>query len=274
MCHPLEFPARTAATLLLIFSLSGCGVTTQSSVAKAEGPSTTRLRLARPDAAPIEGTWRQENQAIVGSIAFTRQCSLETTRTVKRTQVTSSRPRKRDSTLLIVAGSVLAVAGTGFIVASKDQDDTVYCGSGDRVREGDRCNSLAGSFVELGVSVLTAGAVLGGYGIFAASKKPTVTETPLPPEQLVSTKPDSPCGNLAALDGMAVLAQLPDGALRRGQVTADGSARIELGPSGALTGAPIPIVVDSVPTALEGIVNRGTPLGEVTLAVVAQRKRN
>lgn len=274
MCYPVQVPSRTVAALLLLVTLSGCGVTTQSSVAKSEGSTTSRLRLARPDAAPVVAIWRQENHAIVGSIGFTRQCSLETTRTVERTQVTSTRPSKKGSTALIVAGSVLAAVGTGLMAAAEDQDDTVSCGRGGEVRDGDRCTSVAGAFTELGVSVLVAGATMGGYGIWNATRKPTVKETPLPPEQLRSSTPDSPCGNLAALDGMSVLAQLPDGGLWRGLVNADGSARIELGSSGMPVGAPIPVVVDSVPPALEGIVKRGTPLGEVTLASVAQRKRN
>ena len=274
MCHPEKsrVPSSTAVTLLSLFALSGCATTTHSTVQKSEGQSSAQLRLARPDSAPLAATWRQDGHSIVGSVALTRSCSLETTKTVERSDVTTTAPSKGSSVALIVVGSVLATAGTALLVASKDQDDAISCGSGGRVREGDRCGSRAGAFVELGLTGLIMGASAAGVGVWSLVQKPTVTETPLPPEQLRTTTPDSPCGSLAALDGMSVLAQLPDGSLWRGQVAADGSARIDLGSSAKLPSVPIAIVVDSVPSPLEGIVDRGAPLGEVTLSAVARNK--
>jgi len=257
---------------LTVSLISGCvGSTQSSSITKVEGPSTSHLRLVRPDAAPLEANWRQEQRAIVGSVGFTRQCLLETTRTVKRTQVTTRKPNKAHTVGYIVVGSLLAVAGTGLLAVSTTKSETVYCVDGDAGR--DRCSSEAGGYRLMGSGVLTIAGALAGVGIWSAVKKPTVEEAPLPPEELKSATPESPCGDPANLAGMTLLAALPDGSLRRGEIVADGSARIDLGNTPQFSSIPVKISVDSVPQALEGIVSRGAPLGELTLATAMAKKQ-
>jgi hypothetical protein len=72
---------------------------------------------------------------------------------------------------------------------------------------------------------------------------------------------------------MTLLAALPDGSLRRGEIAADGSARIDLGNTPQFSSIPVKISVDSVPQVLEGIVSRGAPLGELTLATAMAKKQ-
>lgn len=259
---------------LTVSLISGCvGSTQSSSITKVEGPSTSHLRLERPDAAPLEASWRQEQRAIVGSVGFTRQCLLETTRTMKRTQVTTRKPNNAHTVGFIVVGSLLAVAGTGLLVASTTKSETVYCGNRNGDSGPDQCGSEAEGYRLMGSGVLTIAGALAGVGIWSAAKKPTVEKTSLPAEELKSSTPESPCGDPANLAGMTLLAALPDGSLRRGEVAADGSARIDLGNTPQFSSIPVKISVDSVPQVLEGLVSRGAPLGELTLATAMAKKQ-
>jgi hypothetical protein len=190
---------------------------------------------------------------------------------VKRTQVTTRKPKKEHTVGLIVVGSLLAVAGTGLLAVSTTKSETVYCAKGDSGR--DQCGSEAEGYRLMGSGVLTLAGTLAGVGIWSAAKKPTVEAAPLPAEELKSSTPESPCGDPANLAGMTLLAELPDGSLRRGEIAADGSARIELGNTPQFSSIPVKISVDSVPQVLEGIVSRGAPLGELTLATAMAKKQ-
>jgi hypothetical protein len=252
------------ATPLLLGISSGCTATT-TSIVVSEQPSMTRLRLSHEGANALQATLRQEGHTVFGTVSFTAECSLETTRTTLKEQSKSSKASTASIIGYAIAGVALTAVGTGLMVASKNPDHRVYCGEVDEApKAGDSCWSDASTVMEVGLITLGTGLGLGGIAGFNAMRKPTVETVALPAEHVTTITPEAACGNDEALEGMIVALELSNGSRWLGQVAKDGAFSVEVSPE-VLGAGEARAFVDSVPATLAGLIARGALLGTISL---------
>lgn len=260
--------SRIACAPLLALVLSGCAMTeTTTTVRVLPGPSTERIRLVRPDVAPLSAVWRQEGWSLVGQLSFANECSTETVQVNRRTQVTDTHPNRKYTTGAYVAGATLSVVGVALIANAQDKSDLVTCGSGGGApQSGDTCGSEAGAWRELGAVTIGAGlgAVLGG--MIVQSRKPVVEAKELPSEQQIRPQPNhNPCGKPEALDGAVARAALSSGGTWTGTVDRTGAVRIDLAGASFSRGARAVLSLESMRSDATGLSLGGTALGELEL---------
>ena len=138
------------------------------------------------------------------------------------------------------------------------------------------CNSESSALEDAGLTTLLSGLVAAVAGGYSLAQKPTIQTKELPSEthtQLLSN--NASCGTTAALEGLSVAVDLPGNGSWRGRTALDGSVRIDVSDSIKLPeGAPLTVVVDSVPPLLAGIVTPGAVLGDVKLVRGSASKKN
>lgn len=271
MTHPsrLRPIARSlvALTALQAF-LPGCQLTETTTTVRAQSQAPTeRIRLERPDSAPLSGAWQQNGTTLVGQLAFTNACGTETVQRTKLVQVKDTHPNRRTSTAAYIAGSALAVMSLALFANSQGKSEHVTCGSGDgEPVAGNRCDSEAGAWRSLGAITLGAGvgAILGGA--IVASRKPVVTSKDLPSQErvLVSPGPKS-CGDIAALQGSQVAATLSTGGKWTSTVDADGSVHIDLRGASIQRDTVATLTVESIGGSASDLVPIGTRVGQLEL---------
>ena len=264
MCHAIRF-ARAG---VLLFALAGCSLTeTTTTVRVQAGPATERIRLVRPYAAPLSATWTQEGTTVVGQLAFTNACQLESVQFNHRTQATETKPNKRYATAAYIFGSMLSVAGVALIANAQGKSDVVTCGNGSSApRDGDKCSSEAGAWRELGAVTLGAGvgAILGG--VIVQSRKHEVETKELPSDEQVRVIPDRDrCGRVELLEGAVVSASLSSGGMWSGSVDATGVVRIALAGASVTEPARATFKLESTRHDASGLQLASTPLGELEL---------
>ena len=260
--------SRFTALCAITSTLAGCAFTeTSTSVRSLPGTSTAQLRLARADTSPILGTFRQEGHVIIGQLALTNACSIESTQLTRQQEVTDTHTKVGSSVAWVVTGAVIAAVGTGLLVASADADKHVFCGDGSgQPREGEQCHSVSGAMQELGITTLVTGlipVVAGGYFL---AQKPRVETKDLATKEVKRVSGPTVCGSTASLQGLTLAVELPGNGRWLGQALADGSVRIDINPNIPLPErATLRVVVDAVPANLAGLVSPGAALGELTL---------
>ncbi len=252
-------------TPLLLAFLNGCASTTTSVIAK-EAPPVTRLHLSRSDAEPVSATFFQDGHSIGGTVRLANACSLETTRTTLSERRTTTKQSTGATIAWLVTGGVITAAGIGLMAASPHQDQRVFCGNGDTGRAGDTCDSVSSALMQVGLTTLGLGLGATALGVIGVVQKPKIETESLPPQQVTTSTPESPCGGAEALDGMLIALELPNGGRWTGPVLRDGTLRIEISPEVPLAGGEARFFIDSVPAALADVIVRGTSLGTLTLA--------
>jgi hypothetical protein len=260
--------ARLRCAPLLALVLSGCAMTeTTTTVRVLPGAPTQRIRLVRPDAAPLSAVWRQDGSSLVGQLSFANECSTETLQVNQRTQVTTTHPNPKYSTGAYVAGALLTVAGVALIANGQGKNEQVTCGYGDEApRSGDTCESEAGAWREIGAITIGAGlgAVLGG--LIVKSRKPVVETHDLPSEQQVRPQPNQKaCGDLPALEGAIIRATLSSGGTWTGTADGGGAVRIDLAGAAIGRGARATFTLESVRSGATPLSLAGAPLGALAL---------
>jgi hypothetical protein len=259
---------RLAFVPVLALALSGCAMTeTTTTVRVLPGPSAERIRLLRPDAAPVSAVWRQEGSSLVGQLSFANECSTETVQINRRTQVTDTHSNRKYATGAYLAGAALSVIGVAILANTEGKSDRVICGSGvGAPKNGDRCNSEAGAWREIGAITIGAGlgAVLGG--VVVQSRKPVVETKNLPSEQQVRIQPNhNACGNPKALEGAIVRAALSSGGTWTGTADRTGAVRIDLAGAAISRGARALFTLESVRSDSTAVPLANAPLGELGL---------
>lgn len=231
-------------------------------------PATERIRLQRREAVPVTSSWHQDGELLRGQVAFSTDCQVESVTVTRRTETRKPNPvAKVAPTLAIVGGAALAALGVGAMAASRHKHHEVVCGNGeDPPRDGDRCSSEAGAWVELGAYTAALGVLLGAGGVAAwPSSKSHSSE--LPPVEAVTALPDPHlCGSVASLAGAEVVMEVPGGAHWLGEVDADGSVRIDLtqGPE-PRPGTLASFSFGKLPPGAPVFVTPGLKLGELVL---------
>ena len=258
--------ARTAALGLL---LPLACATTKTHTVTLERPAVSRLALARPESKPLVGAFRQEGHAVVGTVGFTRECSVETTRTFDKTEVSETKASGETIAAYIAVGAGLAAAGTGLLFAARGKSDDVWCGDGAEPRAGDTCQSEAHVYSTLGVTLLVSGLGSAAVGGVLFAQKPKSEAKALDPERVVSTSGSAACGLPESLAGTVLGLELPNGSRWTGRVDASGAARIELSSDIAIPDAEVAIFVDEVPLELSALLARGSTVSSVSLSRTA-----
>jgi hypothetical protein len=226
---------------------------------------TTSVRLSR-DATPLTATFHQQDQALIGQVGFSNSCAEETRQVVHREM---RRNRVEPGWILGTAAGVgLGVLGAYAMSASSSANHEVVCGNGrDAPNAGDKCESAASTMLSAGASLLASGVIVAGASGLMLARSNYTERRPLPDQQTLQVREARPCGNIAALEGLGLAVLLPGlGGKRTGIVSADGSTRIELGPKPKLPrGAPLDVLVESVPSSLTGMVATGSVVTRLTL---------
>ena len=263
--NPVFRAYASGATALLVALATACSSTTTNVVAR-EQPPVTQLRLSRSDAAPLRATFQQDGHSIHGSVAWSSDCSLDTTHSTLNERTTTTKPNTGANIGWFIASGVVAAVGVGFMAAAPHQDQRVFCGDGDTPQPGDTCDSVSSAEMKLGATIVGFGLGMAALTAFAALHKPKTTTEALPPDQVTTTTADSPCGAPEALEGMLIALELPNGGRWSGKLEHDGSFRIDIDPEVSLPAADARLFVDDVPPAAADIVPRGTALGTLSLA--------
>ena len=258
---------RFTALCGIASTLAGCAFTeTSTSLRFVPSAPTHRLRLTRADASPLASTFRQEGHTIVGQLALTDACSVESTQILRQQEVTDTHTRRGATVAWIVTGAVLTAVGTSLLVASTAANSEVSCGNGDTPRSGDKCYSESGFFREAGVSALLTGLVPVVTGSYFLAQKPRVVMKDLAAKEVKNTSGPAPCGSTVTLVGLTAAVELPGNGRWLGQAAADGSLRIDINPNIPLPdNTTLRVVVDAVPASLAGLVSPGALLGELTV---------
>jgi len=251
-----------AVLLLLSTTLLACATTTTRTVVH-ERASVNRLVLAQRESSPLMARLTQEGHSVVGTVGFTRECLLRTTRTLQRTKVSETKMSGGAAAAYIATGFALAALGTGVMAAAQGQSDTVSCGEG---RAGDTCDSPQSMFMYGGASILVGGVVLGAVGGLGLALEPTRETKLLHPESIVTDSATAPCGTAESLGGIRIALQLPNGSRWTGPVEANGAARIDVSPDVSFPDAEVVVFVDEVPEALSAVVARGVAVATVSLS--------
>jgi hypothetical protein len=269
--------ARGALAPLLIVALSGCSMTETTTAVRVQlGPSTERIRLMRPDAAPIAAVWRQDESSLVGQLSFTKACNTETVQVSQRTEITDTHANRNYLIGAYVAGAALSLLGVAVFANAQGKSERVTCGSGDDApKSGDKCESEAGAWRALGGITIGAGlgAILGGA--IVQSRKYELETKALPSGELVRTIPNrDDCGTTKSFEGAVVRASLSSGGSWAGIVDSEGAVRIELTGAALSQGARAAFSLESVPLEATKLSLSGTSLGELELqgAGVALRR--
>jgi len=240
---------------------------TTTTVRVLPGPSAKRIRLLRPDAAPVSAIWKQEGSTLVGQLSFANECRTETVQVNRRTQTTDTHPNRKYATGAYVAGAVLSVVGVALMANAEGKSDTVTCGRGDEApKSGDQCRSEAGTWRELGAITIGAGlgAILGG--VIVQSRKPVVETKELASEQQVRTQPNhNACGSPEKLEGAIVRATLSSGGSWTGMADRTGAVRIDLTGAATSRGARAAFTLESLKADTTAVSLANEPLGELEL---------
>lgn len=261
---------RLTALGLLASTVSGCSFTQSSTTVRSlPEPPVEHLRLTRADSSPVSGTFEQNGHAVVGQLTLGAGCASESNQTVRRQSITETRTNRTTAITWVVLGGVLTAVGAGFLVASQSADKQVTCGNdlSSAPKEGDECHSQSGILSEAGFSTLLSGLAIGtGAGIFLA-RKPQTETADLPSQQLTRVTAPVACGNTEALAGLVVALELPAGGRWTGRAASDGSVRIDINEKISLPAQmSVPVVVESVPPSLAGLVTVGAGVGKVILS--------
>ncbi len=147
---------------------------------------------------------------MIGSIAFTSECSQETTGTITRRERTVTQSNRRGSVGWVMSGLAVTMLGAGLIAASSGQSQEVICGDGHAPQEGDECRSAAGSYVTAGAAVIGAGLGLAVVGLVGLRAKPKVETQELSSDPVSSVTPNTSCGVTPELEGMRIAIDLPN----------------------------------------------------------------
>jgi hypothetical protein len=259
---------RPTLPALLALLLSGCAMTeTTTTIRVQPGSPTERIRLVRPDASALSAVWRQEGSSVVGQLSFNDVCDTEAVQVNRRTQLTDTHPNRRYATGAYIAGAVLSVAAVALFANAQGKSESVTCGSGGSApQSGDRCDSEAGAWRELGA--ITLGAGLGAFlgGAIVQTRKPRIESKDLPNEQQVRSVPNhNGCGDPDTLEGAVVRATLSSGGMWTGITDRSGVVRIDLA-GAALGREPRAILsLESVKSGATALSLAGAPLGELEL---------
>jgi hypothetical protein len=266
-----------ASVALLAISVGGCSMTETTTTIRLEaGVPAERVRLVRPDAAPVSATWTQEASSIQGQLSFADACSTESVQVNRRTEVTETHASRKYTVGSYIAGGLLAVAGTAMMASSQGMDEQVSCGNGSTPQSGDTCYSQAGAWREAGGIVLGTGAGIALIGLIVQNTKRSVETKDLPSEERAKAIPDrKACGTLDALGGAVVKATLPGGGSWTGVVDAKGAVRIDLAGAMLAPSARAKLWLESVkPRPNELLSLAPMPLGEIDLAAPSIAKRS
>ncbi|MDQ2642721.1 MAG: hypothetical protein M3020_02820 [Myxococcota bacterium] len=258
---------RKLRAAFLAFAAVGCNFTqTATSVRSVPGAAEHRLRPASANSAPLRGSWTQETNALIGALAFTDECVIETEQTTARYEVTETRGNSKTATGWIVAGSLLSLVGVGIYASTAGADETVHCGSGGSPEAGDECHSEKSVQQELGVAVLGLGLGSLVAGGITLARKPTEESKALPVERSIRRSTDAQrCGELETLEGTQIAVEIPGRGSWSGAVNPEGAVRIELAPELTLPRAEVRFKVQKVPAAIEGLVAIGLDVGGLSL---------
>jgi hypothetical protein len=258
-------PCARGATGFLVALATACSSTTTHVVAN-EQPAVTRLRLSRSDAAPLRATFQQEGHSIHGSVEWSTECSFDTTRRTSNARTTTTKSNTGANIGWFIASGVVTAVGAGFMVAAPHQDQRVFCGDGGAPQPGDTCDSVSSAEMKLGATIVGLGLGMTVLTALAAARKPKTTTETLPPDEVTTTLAGSSCGAPAALEGMLIALELPNGGRWSGKLEHGGSFRIDIDPQISLPASEARIFVDDVPPAAAAIVTRGSLLGTLSLA--------
>ncbi|HVJ17892.1 MAG TPA: hypothetical protein VM686_20875 [Polyangiaceae bacterium] len=256
---------------MLAVTTAACSTTkTTSTLRTSVEPTTQRFRLVRPDADALSAEWQQDGHRILGKLSFTAACQTETTQVTRREQVKETRANGAYTATAYVLGGVLSAAGVGLYAASAGQDDTVSCGDGGNVEEGDKCNSPAGIFREVGAVTIGLGITSIIAGVIAGLRKPTTETVELPSETRATVAPAvHSCGELSQLAGLTVTAALSDGGKWSGSADENGNISIDLSPNLHLHGGVTArLSIESVPAKASRFIKPGAVLGDLSLGAV------
>jgi len=257
---------RNLRAAVLAFAAVGCNFTqTTTSVRAAPGPAEHRLRPASANSVPLRGSWTQEVDGLIGALAFTDECVIETQQTTTRYEVTETRGNSKTATGWLVAGSLLSLVGVGVYASAAGADETVYCGSEGRPEAGDRCRSEKSVQQALGAAVLGLGLGSVLVGGLTLAKKPTEVSKALPVARSTRRSAAQRCGDLAELAGMQIAVEIPGRGSWSGAANEEGAVRIELAPELTLPRAEVRFKVQSVPAPVEGLVAVGLDVGGLSL---------
>ncbi len=268
MCIAQSSFGRLTAIVSIFGCTAGCSMTRTTTLVRAtEEAPVQRVRLVRPDAAPLRAAWRQEGRELVGKLSFTAACQAETRQLVKREQVTETAPNKAYYVSAYVVGAVISAVGLAFIANASGKSEAVYCGSGGQVRSGDTCKSAAGAWRTGGVALLGTGLGTMLGGVIMQARKSEVQTSALLPEERVSVDPKLyACARVEDLQGTVVAAELSGGGKWLGTADAQGMVRIDLGPNANLGAQQTArFSVDSAPEPTHRFARSGLALGELPL---------
>lgn len=248
---------------------SGC-YTTTFSVEQVPDTAHKHTIIRRSNASsPIESSWRQEKDALVGTLAWKKGCSVEEHTRIGTEQVKTVTADKKAYAALAVLGIGMSVAGVALMASASDLPSQNVCTDGHCTNARDEMMEGAGGLTGIGLGT-TVGALA------ATSSKPVVTRTKISDkEQVRIVSRDAACGDLASLSGLRVSVLIPGTGRWVGEADKDGTLRIPLPESEYLPSEAIDlfVVVDEVPRSATSLLAPGDRIGRVRVSAPPKAQR-
>jgi hypothetical protein len=248
---------------------SGCYTTTFSferTPDVAHGHTAVRREST---SSPIESSWSQKQDALVGTLSWKKACEIEEHTQVNTEQVKSVVPHKRAYAALTALGIGLTLAGGALFSASSSRTDRENCSTGVCTDAGLDTSTGAASLAVAGlVTTLVSAAAL--------AKKPVVSREKVgQTEQVRIVARGAACGDPALLAGLRVSVAIPGAGRWDAEAEKDGTLRIALPSTLDLPseGVDLSVVVEDVPPSAAGLLSRGDRIGRVRVGPSPKAQR-